>query len=969
MRLGQLFAKTFEETPAAFPVRPVPRYFFYAGDPPTDPPVGKASPGDELSMSGVMTVYDSAGMPIDPLAVATAFQALMTTHDILSSEPQQLDGVVNLAGTPAVHMRLCDHASQPYPNHGEHLQGISPIAQPIGVFTLDAASGTGSDLSGSITKEASTGASGSFPDEVARLLVLGPATTGRLGDDFSPPALPPGSGISLRRDFFNLRVVDLKSYLLGTPDPGFAGTLKELPPTVHIHEPLSLLADGNDVLAAANAALSNTPDEALCVAQAIAGDFAVPIEPDNEAHWPQFPSPNNGTETGPLPVNLRDDFAATAQWFDDGDTDIANVDVVLSLSGLPVDAAVRVYPRKFVEDAREARGDGAGGVVPPGASPNGSLSLRLPDPLGLRRPGMDEDEIVVPDPATLRCDVLIVRRSGESRLYGNVETHIEGPTTDDPTAIASNPFESADRRSVSNAGVLGQSGQPDLVQLVGSNQGLEAQLIVLNALSESGTPRKGPRLPTMARRDLLVAGLSGGNWHSVIAGGRLTPEAHSADPRQGSPGSLGGRETQLVGVSTQNGRLAYDIGRMALRRTTDFVSRMANTVLAGDDWAVPNALTAQSGSAGTFAGAVLQTIAPSCETPEFYLLRDAIESDEDLSDIPPGYNALVDWVQLAIAIGTPSLPNTDAIQAAISRLNGEITSTLDGLKGDDSSPSLKRLYEELRREVAASCFGRRDTQWALANAIGNARHCIYIESPGFLPTQGSYAPDPTPPYALDLIELLATRLDQAHGLHVIICTPKHPDYASPDYDKFAEQEIALRRDRILVLPSERVVAFHPIGFPGRPSRLESTVVVVDDLWALVGSSTFRRRGLTFDGSSDIVFTDFELEDGRSPAIMSFRRQLMASRLGIKASDSNDFGVMPGPDFVRLRDGVEAFQVVREMLLPGGLGKIARLWNGRVPGTAPPDPGVIAMDLANPEGLEFDLAETLALHGLIGLQAF
>src|SRR5436853_7617428 len=80
--------------------------------------------------------------------------------------------------------------------------------------------------------------------------------------------------------------------------------------------------------------------------------------------------------------------------------------------------------------------------------------------------------------------------------------------------------------------------------------------------------------------------------------------------------------------------------------------------------------------------------------------------------------------------------------------------------------------------------------------------------------------------------------------------------------------------------NSRVAAFHPVGFPGRASRLESTVVIIDDLWAMVGSSTFRRRGLTFDGGSDLVFSDLDLVDGVSPAIVDFRRKLMASRLGI-----------------------------------------------------------------------------------------
>ncbi len=45
----------------------------------------------------------------------------------------------------------------------------------------------------------------------------------------------------------------------------------------------------------------------------------------------------------------------------------------------------------------------------------------------------------------------------------------------------------------------------------------------------------------------------------------------------------------------------------------------------------------------------------------------------------------------------------------------------------------------------------------------------------------------------------------------------------------------------------RVVAFSPVGFPGRWSAIRSTVVLIDDVYALVGTSHLRRRGMTFDG--------------------------------------------------------------------------------------------------------------------------
>jgi hypothetical protein len=198
---------------------------------------------------------------------------------------------------------------------------------------------------------------------------------------------------------------------------------------------------------------------------------------------------------------------------------------------------------------------------------------------------------------------------------------------------------------------------------------------------------------------------------------------------------------------------------------------------------------------------------------------------------------------------------------------------------------------------------------------------------------------------------------------MIICVPKHPDFSRP-YSHLAHHEVSERQDIIKGrLPQGRVVSFHPIGFPGRPSRLETTTVIVDDLWALVGSSTFRRRGLAFDGSSDLVFTDTNLEDGRSPQIAAFRRQLLSSRLGVPPTEPDNFGrPMASSTFVRLDDGVEAFYVVREMLREGGSGRVARLWNGRGPDGLLPIEDIgdqVDIDMSNPDGRELDVLSILS----------
>ncbi len=55
---------------------------------------------------------------------------------------------------------------------------------------------------------------------------------------------------------------------------------------------------------------------------------------------------------------------------------------------------------------------------------------------------------------------------------------------------------------------------------------------------------------------------------------------------------------------------------------------------------------------------------------------------------------------------------------------------------------------------------------------------------------------------------------------------------------------------------------------------------MDDVWALGGTSSFSRRGLTFGGSIDVCFIDRQLRDGVSAAIADRRRLAMARTLGV-----------------------------------------------------------------------------------------
>jgi hypothetical protein len=952
LRLQRLYKELLESSSDAL-VRPVPYYFFYAGSIDESEQSGNVTPGRSLSRRGWLTIYDRYGFPIDPTAVAAIFALIMENHHILQHRepftdeyrgPTAIQSIAELAAADSVRVWIAHPSGKPY--SGDELSGVEALPSGVpGLFVLQ----DPDDRNPRIAR----------PADQDKLL-LGPATNGRLSDAFEPPRLP--SETSLRRDFFSIRIIDLESYLLGLDvkndlSASFNGTRFEHDPVVRLNERIWLLADGNEVLAMSGRALGvEAPDERLSVAQTLDGEFSVPtlsritpaddvIEVRRRSHWPFFHDRGEPTplSAGTLPADLREGFEPRAHFIEEASRPN---DVVLTLQGLPPHAAVRVYNRLFSAGAREFRGDGAGGV----ADADGRLTLILRDPFDLVNRRLDDVAVFPRSHPTLMMDVVVVHHSfaRESRIYGNVQVEVGEPSPiDSPLASGSNQFNSPERRGISHAAVLGLADRaiPGLEGLPRSTAALFT-LFGEPRLDDPSTPRDASRFPTMARRELLVAARADSAWRAVLSGGRLTAESLSADSFLGNPGAPGGRETQLVGVATDGGLLAYDIARAAFRRTTHIVGRMID--LGEDVWAPPSAPDgAEEGS--TFAGAVLQTIAPSCETPELGLLKPVLDRLlEDRNPIPANWNELVNWVierlndldLSAIVPGAPPLQN--ALTSARTRLVNELTRLADSDTGD-------RLYEELYRELSTSSYGRRDAQWALAGAIRQARRFIYVETPGFCSTRKDYEGDRNPAYAWDMITALRQRLEEVPGLHLILCTPHNPDFA-PGFEVLQAYEAADRRrvlhDELGAL-QDRVVAFHPMGFPGRRSRIEATTIIIDDVWLMVGSSTLRRRGLTFDGGSDVVLTDTQVLDGASPQIAAFRRRILSKRLGISRHVDSELGIMPDASHVRLNDGVESFYLIREMLRAGGLGRIEHLSPGQMPGITPS-----RIDVANPEGHEF-----------------
>jgi hypothetical protein len=953
LRLCRLYTQVLEDSTNTssrpeyaknLPWRPVPKYFFFPGAT-TAVKQGIAETGAPLGFSGAMRIYDGDGLPIDPVAVMAAFLALQKKYSafetpVLGSQAAiPLETYLNsLATTTEVRLRLV----KPDGSHhdGTHLTNLTavPGASNIGLFKITSGQSSSQNNVGLDTVNAT-----SFPQYDHDRLVFGPATSGRLTSTFTPPTPPTStssssSSVTLKRDFFTLRVVELQTYIAGkwpagTGDPACK---VQRQPTVRLNENVTFLADGNALFAAINTALPGASNPMLMVAQALDGTFNLPSA--SSTHWPAWPSNATVDNTITLSIDLKNGLTLTANWFAPNATDPTQADVVLKISGLPantVNAWLRVYPRKFRNDAdaAEERGDGQGGPIQtdPTTTTSGTISLYLTDPLSLRDPtDATGKSIHRPANASLMFDIIIVLPSAQSRIYGNLSVNIgSNPVTNPSPAAGSNPGATAGYRGISKSGVLGL-GKPGTVPLgtPPTTKDGWAQF-----LKDDAQPRDAPRLPTMARRELLAAGKGTSAWSGVIGGGQLAKEGISADARIGEPGGAGGRETILVGASTNGGILAYDIARHAFRRTTNIVDRM--NALDDSKWDTPTAPTAvavggtPTATNGTFAGALLQTVAPNCETPE-------------LGALPSTWD--------------PQLLINNVKTYLDSKLTGTIKTTVDQAISQqlpdpptpiEESSKLVRLAVEAQREIASAYFGRRDAQWSLQTAIQNARHFIYLETPGFCSTVATVN---VGGFTADLIDALSAQLSPRPGLRLVICTPKYPDFA-PGYEGFLAYEVTDRLAIMKTLPPNQAVLFHPIGFPGRFSRVETNVVIVDDMWAMIGGASFRRRGLaSFDSGSDLVVTDTQLENGRSPSIRDFRRTLMATRLGITADSTV-------ASYVALNRGATAFALVRETLAAGGLGKIAPVWDGKTPGKPLALP--VGIDVANPDGRTLDVVALMA----------
>jgi hypothetical protein len=956
LALARLYLK-LQDTSSTTTVlqRPVPRYLHLASG--SGAPTGAVRPGDSVGTGSTMTFHDARGMIIDAGAVAACFAALMTLLPGLSTGAagDLTSGLTALVGTATSIMVLaCTPHGGSFTDPGTG-KGVGLVTGSS--TTIDEANRLGASP---VTVTSRDNLKVHVEDSTS-LVRAGLFPSGLIGSaDVALPAL--ASGVTLNRDFFRVVCCDLATYLPGARTAGAVdtGTAAEPAPTVRDGINVTTLLDGISTLQAVGtvAGAAGSAGQALLASPDIEPVRLPAAGTADSIHWPAHPAwPPSPAATAWDPAGsaaLRSGTVVSASWVDATSPDVF---VEIAAGNLPVGAFVRVFPRRMVfPDTLAAgpsvvRGDGTATVAP---ATDTACVIRLSDPLAL------DGQPQPTGSTTLNFDLLVVPRpaSGapQPRLLGGFSPTIAAPVSPALTATAPTDFDEPDglsavvaaNRAISKAGVLGFPNPSNpLAALDWPTSGSAADIAsfvvsLAESLGDEGSPpRDAPRLPTMARRETVAAARTGGTtqtWQALLCGGWLTPRTRTGAPRSGNPGWPAQPETDTV-AATVDGALAYDLARAALRRTSSLANRMPS-LNSTTDWIAPAASTSTT---NRWAGAALQTVAASCETPGLALISDP-------SVLPDG-------------------TDTSQWTSALSSLPSSVQSVLNFV------PHTQQAFAEVRREAFAAKYGRRDAQVALRRAIGEARELIYIEAPRFgasSHTQSADAPPQTTPTdgsapvadtlaEWDIVASIAARLTAVPTLRVVIGLPKLPDYPQP-YWSFALFEYQARQAALNALTAAgagRVTMFHPIGFPGRPLHTGTTVVCVDDVWLLVGASSPTRRGLTFDGSSDLVLFDRQLDDGYSSGIRAFRRALLARHMGAAAPTS---GTTSSATWVKLARPAPAALAINELVND-------EAGNGLVEGLYTPVPGAehstaAAASLADPDGRNVSLL-VLAGQALVG----
>jgi phosphatidylserine/phosphatidylglycerophosphate/cardiolipin synthase-like enzyme len=206
-----------------------------------------------------------------------------------------------------------------------------------------------------------------------------------------------------------------------------------------------------------------------------------------------------------------------------------------------------------------------------------------------------------------------------------------------------------------------------------------------------------------------------------------------------------------------------------------------------------------------------------------------------------------------------------------------------------------RTYPARLRRYPFAPLGERSIGYAYRKVLGRARRLIYIED------QYLWAP-----FVADLI---ADALRAQPDLHVIAVVPRFPDKDGPArWPSLVGREQAIKVCRAAA--RDRFAIYDIENHAGTPVYVHAKVVVVDDVWAMIGSDNLNRRSWTHDSEMSCAVLDQNVDERepRDPAGMGDQARVFARELRLRLwREHLDLDESAGQEMI---DPLKAFDLMR-----------------------------------------------------------
>jgi phosphatidylserine/phosphatidylglycerophosphate/cardiolipin synthase-like enzyme len=215
-----------------------------------------------------------------------------------------------------------------------------------------------------------------------------------------------------------------------------------------------------------------------------------------------------------------------------------------------------------------------------------------------------------------------------------------------------------------------------------------------------------------------------------------------------------------------------------------------------------------------------------------------------------------------------------------------------------------RTYPARWRRYPFAPLGERSIAAAYRKVLRRAHRLIYIED------QYLWAPG--------IADLLGNALESDPELHLIAVVPRYADKEGrAAYPSLLGRENAI--DICRAAGRDRFAIYDVENHAGTPVYVHAKVVVIDDVWAMVGSDNLNRRSWTHDSELSCAVLD-ETQDPREPRdpaglgdgartfARDLRLKLWREHLDRPADGSQDEDLLVASTaFCAMRDSAEALQ--------------------------------------------------------------